>query len=307
MDRGGAAAHGIRRLAGACGLAAALLLPAAAEGANEPPARMLFGKIEAPSDSPATVIGSYAKGCIAGAAALAEAGPGYQTMRPSRNRAWGHPVLVAFLEGLAADMAAEGHATMLVGDLAQPRGGPMMTGHASHQSGLDADVWFRPGLDRPLTVEEREQWSAHSVVQSVEAPWVTEKFTPREARMIELAARDRRSERIFVAPPIKKALCEAAPADDRSWLRKVRPWYGHKDHMHVRLACPAGDLACTAQAAPPAGDGCGEELTSWLTPPKPAKPVAKPKTPKTTPKKREILLSQLPEACAALLTDAPKP
>ena len=33
---------------------------------------------------------------------------------------------------------------LLVGDMAQARGGPMLTGHASHQVGLDADIWLTP-------------------------------------------------------------------------------------------------------------------------------------------------------------------
>lgn len=251
------------------------------------------------------MIGSYAKGCLAGGVRLDDAGLGYQTMRPSRNRAWGHPSLLAFLKQLAADMKTAGHKPMLVGDLAQPRGGPMLSGHASHQSGLDADIWFRPSPDYRLSRKEREEWSAYSVVKSVRKPWVNGKFTPREAKLIELSARDRRAARIFVAAPIKKWLCETTPEGDRAWLRKVRPWYGHKDHLHVRLHCPLGQETCKSQKPPPPGDGCGKELTSWLEPPPPPKdpPKAKPK-PKPKPKRREIMLADLPKDCAVILDAA---
>ena len=305
MDRGGYALDGIRRLALAGGLALVMAAPAAAEEAT--PARLLFGKVDAPSDTPAEVLGGYAKGCLSGAEQLADVGPGFQTMRPSRNRAWGHPQLVRFVKTLAADVVGEGHAPLLVGDLAQPRGGPMLSGHASHQIGLDVDIWFRPAPPAPLSEADREEWSAYSVVASAhKAPWVNDMFTARERRVVELAARDRRTERIFVAAPIKKALCDAAPEEDRAWLRKVRPWFGHKDHLHVRLACPLGEDGCTAQTPPPAGDGCGAELESWLKPPPPSKPKppgAKPKPPK---RKREITLSDLPEACAAVLAATPR-
>ncbi len=305
MDRGRVAFDGVSWLARRARLIA--LLGVAVFGplaqASEPPARVLFGRVQAPSDTTPGVIGSYAKGCLSGAERLPDAGSGYQTMRPSRNRTWGHPILLRFLEDLAVSVAAEGHAPVLIGDMAQPRGGPMLTGHASHQSGLDVDIWFRSGPSSPLTPAEREAWTAHSVVKSIQAPWVTEEFTRREARLIELASRDARTARIFVAAPIKKALCEATPEGERDWLQKVRPWYGHKDHLHVRLGCPGdGGGACAAQEAPPSGDGCGEELAAWLTPPK-----AQPKPPLEKPgKKPEILLSQLPEACAMVLRADPR-
>lgn len=250
------------------------------------------------------VIGSYAKGCLAGGARLADIGPGYQTMRPSRNRAWGHPSLVKFLEDLAKTAKAEELQTVLIGDLAQPRGGPMLSGHASHQSGLDADIWFRPGPNRKLTDEEREGWSAYSVFKSVRKPWVNEKFTKREARIIEIAARDQRTARVFVAASIKRALCVATPEADRGWLRKVRPWYGHRDHLHVRLACPAADPGCTAQAPPPPGDGCGEELTSWLTPPPKPAVTDKPADPKPPRRRRDVTIAELPKACVQVLDAA---
>jgi hypothetical protein len=33
---------------------------------------------------------------------------------------------------------------LYIGDISQPRGGPMTSGHASHQIGLDADIWMLP-------------------------------------------------------------------------------------------------------------------------------------------------------------------
>lgn len=296
MGRGRAAVDGVRGLAAAFALIVAASAGEAA--AVEKPARLLFGRVEAPTPAKADVIGGYAKGCLAGAVSLDDVGPGFQTMRPSRNRTWGHPSLVKFLKALGEAVTQAGHAPLLIGDLAQPRGGPMLSGHRSHQIGLDADIWFRPSPATPLTRKQRDGWSAYSVVKSVRKPWVNDRFTVREAAVIRLAAEDRRTARIFVAPSIKKALCVAAPKDDRAWLRKVRPWYGHKDHLHVRLACPAGAAGCVDQKPPPAGDGCGKELASWLTPPKPAPKPAKPAKPV---KRKEILLSELPEACAAVL------
>jgi penicillin-insensitive murein endopeptidase len=86
-------------------------------------------------------------------------------MRVSRNRMWGHPRLIAFLERLSKQLPTiNGWPGLLVGDIAQPRGGPMLTGHASHQVGLDADVWLTPMPDRRLSREEREAMSATGTV-----------------------------------------------------------------------------------------------------------------------------------------------
>ena len=102
-----------------------------------------------PRDGPAPLaartIGFYSRGCLAGGRPLPVNGPAWQVMRLSRNRNWGHPALIAFLERFRAQ-GADGQplAGILVGDMSQPRGGPMLTGHASHQIGLDVDVWLTP-------------------------------------------------------------------------------------------------------------------------------------------------------------------
>jgi len=90
---------------------------------------------------------------------------------------------------------------------------------------------------------------------------------------------------------------------DRGWLNKVRPWWGHTYHFHVRLDCPAGMSTCVPQKAPPPGDGCGAELDAWLQPPKPVKPPTKPVKPPAPP--RQIMLSDLPAACREVLLGAP--
>ena len=110
--------------------------------------------------SPPARSASTPHGCLAGAVALPINGPTWQVMRLSRNRNWGHPKLIAFLERLGDKAKKIGWNGLLVGDMSQPRGGPMLTGHASHQVGLDADIWFTPMPDRKLSREEREFMSA---------------------------------------------------------------------------------------------------------------------------------------------------
>jgi penicillin-insensitive murein endopeptidase len=285
----------------AASLAALVGLSVTAPGATERvPAKQLFGKVKGPALS-ARAIGSYARGCLAGAVALPVDGPAWQAMRLSRNRNWGTPQLVGFLEKLATDARKrDGWPGLLVGDMSQPRGGPMLTGHASHQIGLDADIWLTPMPDRTLTWQEREDISARTMVIKEKREIDKSVWTDSRARLIRRAAIDPGVARIFVNPAIKKALCDFA-GTDRAWLRKVRPWWGHDFHFHVRLQCPPGFAGCADQDAPPPGDGCGAELASWLKPPKPPPKDQKPPKPKP-----ELTLADLPRDCTKLVNaDSP--
>ncbi|WP_134496830.1 penicillin-insensitive murein endopeptidase [Microvirga pakistanensis] len=256
-------------------------------------AKELFGRSVAPASLQARAIGSYARGCVAGATAIPVDGDTWQVMRLSRNRNWGHPQLIALLQRLSARMPEiNGWPGLLIGDISQPRGGPMITGHASHQIGLDADVWLTPMPQRRLSRLEREEMSATNVVRGDWLDVDPAVWTPQHTALIRAAAQERGVARIFVNPAIKKALCrEAGP--DRGWLAKVRPTWGHNYHFHIRIACPAGDPVCSDQDPPPGGDGCGADLARWFTPemlrPKPGKP------------RPPLTLAQLPDECRRVL------
>jgi penicillin-insensitive murein DD-endopeptidase len=282
--------------------------PSKAKVAKKPPptpAKELFGAIKTPAPMAARAIGFYAKGCLAGGAALPIDGPAWQAMRLSRNRNWGHPEMVALIEKLALEAKAhDGWPGLLVGDLSQPRGGPMLTGHASHQVGLDADVWLTPMPNRRLTEKEREELSATSMLAADRVSVNPQVWTDAHVRLLKRVASYKEVERVLVHPAIKKALCtsEAAKEKDRAWLSKVRPVWGHYYHFHIRIACPKGSANCEAQPSVGTEDGCGAELDRWLAlvknPPKPGPPG---------PEKPPITLSQLPADCSAVLarTEAP--
>jgi penicillin-insensitive murein DD-endopeptidase len=221
-----------------------------------------FAAVRTAGGGAVAVFGGYTRGCIAGAEQLALDAPRWQVLHPSRNRAWGHPDLIRFVEGLADGVAADGFRGLLVGDLAQPRGGPLPSDHASHQVGLDADIWLTPMPVQKISAGALETFEPPSMVDFAHLR-VNGLFGAAQAAMISRAAQAPEVERIFVSPPIKRALCERATGE-RSWLRKLRPWYGHSAHMHVRLACPAGSGDCKAQTPPPEGEGCGAELQSWF-------------------------------------------
>ena len=271
-------------------LAAVLLAapPAVAE-----PAWDLFGARDTPADMAPAPVGSYAKGCLAGAVALPETGPGWQAMRLDRNRNWGHPEVIAFIERLGAQAQRVGWPRLYVGDIGQPRGGPMRSGHRSHQIGLDVDIWLRRPEGRLLSRPEREEIGSPSVVaadrRSVNGGW-----TASHHALLKAAARDPAVARIFVNAAIKRELCNSEPPGaDRGWLAKVRPWWGHDSHFHVRLHCPAGAIGCIAQDPVTPGDGCDASLAWWFT--------DEALNPAPGPRARDLTMADLPPACADVL------
>ena len=225
---------------------------------------------------PPRVIGFYSHGCLAGAVPLPINGDTWQVMRLSRNRNWAHPDMVALLERLSVKAHKDaGWPGILVGDMGQPRGGPTFTGHASHQIGLDADVWLTPMPDHTLSREEREEMSAVMTVRDDRLDIDPKVFTPGHLAVIRDAAQEPSVQRIFVNAAIKKALCREAKGD-RSWLSKVRPWWGHDYHFHIRMRCPASSPDCKGQPDQGSGEGCSKsDLAYWfrdsIIHPKPSK------------------------------------
>jgi len=273
------------------------LPPLAHPDAPSTPAKELFGRETKPAPLAARSIGAYAHGCLAGAVALPINGPTWQVMRLSRNRNWGHPKLIAFLERLAEKAKKVGWTGLLVGDLSQPRGGPMLTGHASHQIGLDADIWLTPMPDHRLSTDEREFMSAVNMVAPSRLEVDPKVWTHSRTELIRTAAEDPGVERIFVNAAIKKALCREA-GSDRAWLAKVRPWWGHDYHFHVRIYCPPDNPGCEPQPPPGPGDGCGHELDHWFS-----AAILHPLPPPTQPAKPKhfLTMANLPAACRQVL------
>lgn len=261
-------------------------------------AKQLFGAERLASTQSAAPYGGYAKGCLAGGAQLPETGPTWQAMRLSRNRNWGHPELVDFVQDLSRKAAQQpGWNGLYVGDMSQPRGGPMLTGHRSHQIGLDADIWMLPANRLDLSAKDRENISSISL-RRANGAYTNDKWTRQHHEILKAAASDPRVARIFVFPGAKVRMCKDEKGD-RSYLRKIRPWWGHHYHFHVRLNCPRGASGCVDQAAPPVGDGC-DDAQGWvdriLNPP-PPDPDAPPPKPR-----RELTLADLPAQCANVLS-----
>src|SRR5450830_2057427 len=255
--------------------------PAIAE--EKLPAKLLFSGAKLPSLGHAMAIGYYPRGCLQGGVELPVDGPNWQVMRLSRNRNWGHPELVKFLERFAPLAAkSTGWKGILVGDMAQPRGGPLPFGHMSHQIGLDVDIWFMPMPNHVLSKDEREDTSASNLVSDDWKHINPKTWTPQHIAFIKTAAEQPDVERVLVNAAIKQELCRVE-GKHNDWMAKVRPWYGHHDHIHVRLKCPADSPNCRKQPPVPGDDGCSAKaLDYWFSdkvmhPPKPTTPTKPPK------------------------------
>ena len=260
------------------------------------PASALFSQKQLPSIGTAVAIGYYPRGCLQGGVKLPVTGPTWQVMRVSRNRYWGHPELVNFLERFAPLAAkATGWHGILVGDMAQPRGGPLPFGHRSHQIGLDVDIWFMPMPDRVLRPEERDSVVATNLVAADGRGINPKTWSAADIAFIRTAAEQPEVERVLVNAAIKKELCRVESESDKTWMSKVRPWYGHSDHIHVRLKCPADSPNCRAQPAVPEGNGCDKSLGRWF-----ADWILRLKIPEIS-SSAGLKLRDLPPACADVL------
>ncbi|HRO14611.1 MAG TPA: penicillin-insensitive murein endopeptidase [Paracoccus sp. (in: a-proteobacteria)] len=275
---------------------AALALAAAPPVLAEPLAKDVFGAQRAANRAAPQAIGGYSRGCASGNVQLPETGPTWQAMRLSRNRNWGQPELVDFLIGLSGQATRYGWHGLYIGDMSQPMGGPMLTGHASHQIGLDADIWMLPPSSLRLSPAQREKLSSQSVVaKGGVAP--SPLWSASHHAIIRAAASDPRVARVFVDPVAKVLMCQAERGN-RGYLRKIRPIGGHDYHFHVRLACTRGSRGCQDQDPPPPGDGC-EEAAQWVR-----NRIDPPPAPPPDPNyrhPRSFRLSELPRACRILV------
>ena len=220
-----------------------------------------WAAIKAPLPGTPAAIGFYSAGCLQGGQVLPPDGTGYAVMRPSRRRFYGHPALIHYLTTFAESRPGGVGRLLLIGDLGPPRGGPTLSGHASHQNGLDADIWLITRAARP-TAAQRERLGAPGFVidrKQLRATWST-----GQADLLVAAADHSEVNRIFVSPAIKRYMCGRFPS--ASWLYRLRPWWGHEDHFHVRLMCPVGNALCQEQdPLDPLDNGCGADLDWWFS------------------------------------------
>lgn len=236
-----------------------------------------------PAPGPLHIIGGpNTGGCIAGAVSLPPEGPGFQTIHLDRSAFWGAPQTIANLEQFGREAKDAGLPTLLIEDISRARGGPLPGGHVSHQIGLDADVGLDMRPRAPLSGAQRNSTELTSLVRPDGRGIDPAVWSPRVTALLRMAASLPDVDRILVNPAIKQQLCREVTGD-RSWLRLIRPWYGHAAHMHIRFRCPVGQADCVQAAPPPPGDGCDATLQWWFdqldAPAKPSGPYKPPAAP----------------------------
>jgi len=224
--------------------------------------RSAWAKVTSPSKGAPRVFGTYNNGCLAGAVKIPANGNGFHLARSSRGKIFAHPAMRDYLDSLGWELQQAGD-YMLLSDVGQPRGGPIPGAHSSHQIGLDVDIWYwRPRAPfSAINSTYLEGASAPSVVKG-NKHIARELFGNREHALLQTAAQFPQVDRIFVNPAVKEELCRLHAGE--RWMAKVRPWWGHDSHFHVRLKCPEYDSGCVSQAPVEKDDGCGNNLNWWF-------------------------------------------
>ncbi|STW51759.1 murein endopeptidase [Klebsiella pneumoniae] len=177
-------------------------------------------KITQPIGGSAQSIGAFSNGCIVGAEALPLSAPGYQVMRTDQRRYFGHPDLVQFIQRLSNQVHNKGMGTVLIGDMGMPAGGRFNGGHASHQTGLDVDIFLQLPQTR-WTSSQLLKPQALDLVASDGKHVVPSLWSPQISQLIKLAAEDSEVTRIFVNPAIKQQLCLDAGSDRSGCVKSV--------------------------------------------------------------------------------------
>jgi penicillin-insensitive murein endopeptidase len=243
-----------------------------------------WAKVNSATPGPAESIGTPTAGCLKGGVSLPRKGKGFKLARPERRRNFGHPELVDLLRRVAQDGSRSKYPPLLIGDLAQARGGPTLSAHASHQSGLDADLYFsrssRALVNPPSMVDDKKLEVSRS-------------FGKLQIETLKQFAESEKVDRLLVHFTIKRALCKKFP--NEKWIRKVRPWFGHSRHFHIRIHCPEKSPLCQQPDPIPDGNGCDATLEWWWS------DEARQDEGKNLHRQQNPVMPELPQACAPLL------
>jgi penicillin-insensitive murein endopeptidase len=204
-------------------------------------------------------IGSYSNGSLSNADALPLKGPGFLKLFVPRKRNFSTIELNTLLKDAAKELARlypEGE-RLQIGDQSAKKGGAI-SGHASHQNGLDVDIAYLRKNHREQSPNATAGFDEEFVLKGS----VSKNFDlERNWAALKLFSRLGELNRVFMDVEIKRALCKYAESHgelkaEAETLRALRPWPNHANHMHVRIHCPRGNSRCLAQEAPPPGPGC---------------------------------------------------
>lgn len=253
-----------------------------------------WSQVRLPAEGKAVVIGGPSNGCVQGAQPLEASGPGFVRIRRQRQRYFAHPHTLAVVHDLGRWAAEHTGRLIMVGDLSQPRGGRMDSMHRSHQHGLDVDLWLTLADSPQQAWDSTPEARDPRTMVAADGRSLSTAWGQAQRDLLYQAARHPEVERMFVNPAIKQALCEQET--QRSWLRKLRPWWGHDAHVHVRLRCPEDSPLCQPQHPLPTGSGCDASLAWWFSEEArmPRKSTGKKRTPPKPPAACQNVLNAPP-------------
>lgn len=225
-----------------------------------------------PSQVPNQAVGAHNRGHLEKGAQLPTQGPGYQ-VRNGKVRSHGTNSMIESIQLAAAAMvqASPQGSDIVIADISNPTGGRLANRsgrfHASHQTGLDADIAF------PMkNGQAGDLWAACSSGggrcargQGVSANFDTERFWTFASSMV--CQPQEPVIAMFIDTEIKRHLCAWARAKFPSelnnpsscvfkTLRAMKYEPGHHNHVHVRLKCPGNPDCRNATVSLGKGTGC---------------------------------------------------
>jgi penicillin-insensitive murein endopeptidase len=219
---------------------------------------LLASQISGASYGQISLIGSPNAGRIQHPARLPDEGKGWLKLFLPRDRAWGSAALVRLLRGAGNEIENlfPGRSRLQVGDMSAAEGGKI-SGHRSHQNGLDADLAYYDLND----LEQDPQLTTGFALDMVQKGTVSPRFDlERNWHLIRILAQDPAVQRIFIDRHLISALCfyalEQTQADLALIFAKLGHFANHSDHLHVRLNCPAHQRRCVSGRPPLAPSVC---------------------------------------------------
>lgn len=207
------------------------------------------------------VYGFYSKGSLRSACSMSQESKGLYHLFHLRKRFYGSDGLIGIIESAAAEMSIRfpNLDRLQVGDLSAEQGG-FITGHASHQNGLDVDLaYYRNDHREQIDPIGQKGFDESFVFKGRVSPNFD---VARNWEVIKLFYDSGRLNRIFVDEKIKEAICLYADSigeirTREETLKRLRPYPNHDDHMHVRITCPKESMKCESQEPiQDLGSGC---------------------------------------------------
>ncbi len=228
-----------------------------------------WARIEKPLPGVSQSIGRPNGGCLIGAQELDLSGNTWELMRPQKRRNFAHPELIEILKQLGAHIQSKSVTKtekLLIGDLSQAAGGPLPFGDSSHQTGLDAEIWWMRLSHFPyvLDKENREKLEAKSILHadglSLNSYW----DVLTQEMLLWLASRGE-VQAVYVNAAIKKKLC--LEMSFHPGHNKIFADFGHEKSFRLRLLCPENSKYCTNLWEDASANSCNDDdLEQWFRP-----------------------------------------